>query len=106
MFLDNVYKNSKSFSALVDMLVVMVGFDKSDSDFIGTCRACNRTRGGLSVYVQSFACLEGQVAENYENKIKTIGSNQFPVRMTVQSLVDDSLYCLALTTCLRGKAKL
>ena len=56
--------------------------------------------------MQSFACLEGPVAENYENKIKITGSNQFPVQMAIQSLVDDSLHCLALTTRLRGKVKL
>ena len=88
------------------MLVVTVGFDKSDSYFIGTWRSCNRRRGNLSVYVQSFACIEGPVAEKYENKMKTIGNNQFPVQMTVQSLVDDSLYFLALTTRLRGKVEL
>ena len=75
MFLDNVCKSSLSFSALINMLVVMVGFDRSDSDFIGTWCACNCRRGNLAVYVQSFACLKGPVAKNYENESKTIGNN-------------------------------
>ena len=36
MFLDNACKSSLSFAALIDMLVVMVGFDKSDSDLSRT----------------------------------------------------------------------
>ena len=34
MFLDNACESGLSFSVLINMLVVTVGFDKSDSDFI------------------------------------------------------------------------
>ena len=36
IFLDNTFENSFQFSLLVDMIVDSVGFDKSDSDFVGT----------------------------------------------------------------------
>ena len=70
MFLDGAYVESSLFSSLSNKIVVSIGFDKSDSDFIGTWRVCNRRKGNSSVFVQSFACLEGPVAENYENEIK------------------------------------
>ena len=38
------------------------------------------------------------MAENYENEIKTIGDAKFPVKHTVQSLVNDHLYALTLTS--------
>ena len=50
------------------------------------------------MYVQSFVCLEGPVPENYKNKIKTIGNTKFPVKHTVQGLVNDHLYALTLTS--------
>ena len=81
-----------------NLSVVSVGFDKSDDNFIGTWRVCNRRRGNLSLHVTSFACLEGPVAENYENKKRTIGNPNYPIRQTVQDLYDDRLYCLSLTT--------
>jgi len=83
---------------LLNQLIVTVGFDKSDSDFIGTWRICNRYRGNSSLYVQSFACLEGPVAENYENEVKTIGNSNFPVKDAIQALVDDHLFGLTLKT--------
>ena len=98
MYLDNAYESSQSFSALIEMLVVTVGFDKSDADFIGTWRVCNRRKGNSALFVQSFACLEGPVAENYENEIKTIGNPEFPVKKMMQHLADDSLYTLVLST--------
>ena len=79
------------------MLVVAVGFDKSDADFIGTWRVCNRRKGNSAQFVQSFACLEGPVAENYKNEIKTIGNPEFPVKKMMQHLADDSLYTLVLS---------
>ena len=106
MLLDNACKSSLSFSALINMLVVTVGFDKSDSDFIGTWRACNRVRGDLAVYVQLFVCLEVPVTENYENESKTIGNDRFPVRQTVHSLMDDSLHCLVLMAWGVGQVRL
>ncbi len=33
--------------------------------------------------------------ENYENELKTIGSQKYPVQATVQALVDDHLYGLS-----------
>ena len=36
MYLDNTFQSSQMFSSLQDMLGVSVGFDKSDSDFVGT----------------------------------------------------------------------
>ena len=80
MFLDNTYQKSQEFSSLQDMLVVSIGFDKSDSDFVGTMRPCNWKKGNAAVYVQCVCCLEGPVAENYENKIKTVGNMDFPVK--------------------------
>ncbi len=86
--------NSYTFSSLRNMIVVSIGFDKSDSDFIGTWRVCNRKGGNSSAHVQSFACLEGPVAENHKNESKTIGNSKFPVKEVVQSLFYDQLYCL------------
>ena len=63
------FEESFTFSSLKNMIVVAAGLDKSYSDFIGTWRVCNRKRGNLSLYVQLFACLEGPVAECYENEI-------------------------------------
>ena len=83
MFMDGGFRASQSVSSLLNQLIVTVGFDKSDSDFIGTWRICNRYRGNSSLYVQSFACLEGPVAENYENEVKTIGNSNFPVKDTI-----------------------
>ena len=40
--------------------------------------------------------MEGPVAENYKNKSKTVGSDSYPVRATVQSLVYDYLYGLSM----------
>ena len=38
MYLDNTFEKSQKFSSLHDMLVVSVGFDKSDSDFVGVTK--------------------------------------------------------------------
>jgi hypothetical protein len=102
MYLDGSYVESYSFCSLRSVLVVAVGFDKSDSDFIGTWRVCNRRKGNSSVFVQSFACLEGPVAENYENEKKTIGNDKFPVKAIVSSLVNDEMYSLTLRTFASG----
>ena len=51
MFLDNSVQPSISFSSLTNVIVVAVGFDKSDSDFVGTWRACNRLKGNSSLCV-------------------------------------------------------
>ena len=98
MFMDGGFRESSSFCSLANQLVVSVGFDKSDTDFIGTWRVCNRHRGNSSLYVQSFACLEGPVAENYENEVKTIRSPKFPVKEAMQALVDDHLFGLTIMT--------
>ncbi len=97
VFVDGAFEEISTFSSLKDQIVVCFGFDKSDNDFIGTWRVCNRKKGNSSIYVQEFACLEGPVAENYENKKKSIGRNDFPVRAVIQSLVDDELFALTLT---------
>ena len=96
--MEGTFEESSTFSALQNMVVISIGFDKSDEDFIGTWRVCNRKGGNSSLFVQSFACLEGPVAENYENEKRTIGNDKFPIRKTVQDLVDDRLYCLSVTT--------
>ena len=49
------------------------------------------------MYVQCVACLEGPVCENYENEIKTIGNDKFPIQQTIQSLCDDTLYTFVLS---------
>ena len=87
------------FLSLKDQIVVSVGFDKSDTDFVGTMHPCNRYKGNASINVQSFAVLEGPVAENYENEVLTIGNDIYPIKKTIQSLVDDNLYALSLLTC-------
>ena len=88
---DGAWRESSTFSSLVKKVVVTVGFDKSDSDFLGTCRICNHHKGNLSNYAQLFASLEGPVAENYQNEMKTIGNDSFPMRATVQVLFNDHL---------------
>jgi len=98
MFMDGGFRASQSVVSLSNQLIVTVGFDKSDSDFIGTWRICNRYRGNSSLYVQSFACFEGPDSESYENEVKTIGNLKFPVKDVIQALVDDHLYGLTLTT--------
>ena len=83
MYLDNTFEVSQEFYSLTNMLVVAVGFDKNDSDFVGTWRPCNCISGNSSVYVQHFTCLEDPVAECYNNKRKTIGNRAYPVQQTV-----------------------
>ena len=98
MFLDNGYEKNVSFSSLEDMLVILIGFDKSDTDFVGTWRPCNRKFGKLGWYVQAVLCLEGPVAETYKNEIITIDNPAYPTRETVQHLVNDFLFALIFTT--------
>ena len=81
-------------SATID---IYVGFDNSDSDIVGTWRPCNRRNGNSAVFVQTFACLEGAVSEDYANEMVTIGKPEYPVRYTIQSLVDDSMQALVLS---------
>ena len=64
MFLDKTFQPSFDFSSMTDTIVISGGFDKSDSDFVGTWRPCNRRNGNSAVYVQTFACLEGPVSED------------------------------------------
>jgi hypothetical protein len=97
MFMDNTFQESYSFSSLVDQIVISVGFDKSDSDFVGTWRPCNRKGGNSALYVQTFACLEGPVSKDYANEMLTIGKPEYPIRYTIQSLIDDSLQALVFT---------
>jgi len=104
MFLDNTYQPSFDFSSMTDTIVISVGFDKSDSDFVGTCRPCNRRNGNSAVYVQTFACLEGPVLEDYANELVTIGSPQYPIKYTIQQLVDDSMHTLVLSEWMRRSA--
>jgi len=99
MFLDNRFQNSFDFSLLSNMLVVVVGFDKSDSDFVGTWRPCNRHEGNSAIYVQTFACLEVPVCENCENEKITIANKEYPVQQTIQALVDDHLHALVVKVC-------
>ena len=91
--------------SLVEMLVVAVGFDKSDSDFVGSWRPCNRQGGNSSLFVQQFACLEGPVAENYENEVKTIGNPEYPIQSMIQSLADDRLHTIVITASSGGEVK-
>jgi len=75
-----------------ETIVISVGFDKSDSDFVGTWRPYNRRNGNSAVLVQTFACLESPLSEDYANGMVTIGKPDYPIRYTLQSLVDDSLH--------------
>ena len=71
-------EKSIDFSSLEDILLVAVGFDKNDSDFVGTWRPCNRQKGNSAIFVQTFACLEGPVCECYENEEITINPRHNP----------------------------
>jgi len=77
--------------------VVSVGFDKRDSDFVGTWRPCNQKGGNSAVYDQNFACLEGPVSEDYAIEMITIGKPKYPIRCIIHSLVDDTLQALVFT---------
>ena len=46
--------------------------------------------------MQAFACLEGPVAENYENEYMIISNDDFPAKDTVGSILNDDLYALTL----------
>ena len=97
MFMDNSFQESLDFSLMSETIVISVGFDKSDSDFVGTWRPCNRRNGNSAVFVQTFACLEGPVSEDYANEMVTTGKPEYPIRYTIQQLVDDSLHVLMLS---------
>ena len=97
MILDGSYETSFDFCSLVDQLVVSFGFDKSENDFVGTMRVLNRREGNSALFVQSFACLEGPVAETYDNELKTVFNPTLPTRAFVRDLADDFLQCLIFT---------
>jgi len=97
MLLDNTFQRSQDFSSLVNMILISVGFDKSDSDFVGTYRPCNHKNGNSTLFVQTFACLEGPVSEDYANDLIIIGRKEYPVQPTIQSFVGDSLYALVIS---------
>ena len=97
MFMDNSFQKSFAFSSMSETILISVGFDKSDSDFVGTWRPCNRRNENSAVFVQTFACLEGPVSEDYANEMVTIGKPEYPIRYTIQSLVDDSMQALILS---------
>ena len=44
--------------------------------------------------MQTFVCLESPLSEDYANGMVTIGKPEYPIRYTIQSLVDDSLHAL------------
>ncbi len=98
LVLDGSSEDSQDFSSLQNMIVVSIGFDKSDSDFIGTWRICNRKSGNSSLFVQCFACLEGPVSECYGNESRTIGNGNYPVKDIVQSTLQDLLFALTIVT--------
>ena len=83
MFLNNSFQKSVEISSLVDMLVVSVGFDKSNWDFVGTWWPCNRRNRNSTLFVQTFACLEGPVSEDYANEVQTIGKPNYPIKDTI-----------------------
>ena len=95
--LDGTYQNSFLFSSLHDTIVVAAGIDKSENDLVGTWRVCNREEGNSALYVQAFACLEGPVAENYENEKNSFFNPVFPTGNFLQKLIDDHLQCLMFT---------
>jgi len=103
MFLDNTFQKSIDSSPLVDMRVVSVGFDKSNSDFVGTWRPCSRRNGNSALFVQTFVCLEGNVSEDCANEVQTIGKPNYPIKDTMQWLVDDVMYVLVATESDRSK---
>ena len=55
--------------------------------------------------MQTFTCLEGPVSEDYTNEMVTIGKPQYPIRYTMQSLVDDSLHVLVLSEMVGEKSR-
>jgi len=76
MFLDNTFQISQDVSSLINMILISVGFDKSDSDFVRTWCPCTRNIGSSVLFVQTFACLEGTVSEDYANDLITIGRQE------------------------------
>ena len=44
-----------------------------------------------------FLCLEGPVAENYKNELKTVGNPRYPIKATIQAVVDDYLHAIVMT---------
>ena len=47
--------------------------------------------------MQAFLCLEGPVAECYENEIITLGNPAYPTRETIQHLVNNFYFALVFT---------
>jgi len=102
MFLDNVVQPSIGFSSLSNVIVVAVGFDNSDANFVGTWHACNRLKGNSALFVQTFTCLEGPVCKNYENEKIIIANPDYPIQQTIQQLLDDKLYTLVIKASAHG----
>ena len=97
IFLDDAYEESFSFHSLKNKLLVSIGFNKSHKVFWGTWRPCNRKKGKSGLYVQVFVCLEGPVAECYENEIITLGNHAYSTRGETQHLVGDLYFSLVFT---------
>jgi len=99
MSLDNVSQPSIVFSSMTNAMIIAVGFNKSDSDFVGTWRPCNRLKGNSAIFFQTFACLEGLVCECYENKKINIANPEYAIQQTIQQLVDNRMYSLVIKVC-------
>ena len=97
MFLDNTFQDSQDFSLLINLIIIYIGFDKSDSDFVGTWCPCNCKNGNSVLFMQTCACLEGPVSEDYANELITINKREYPIQPTIQSLVDNSLYTFVIS---------
>ena len=94
MHLDGAKEESSIFCSLRGNIIVAIGIDKSDKDLVGTVRMCNRRKGNSGLHVQAFGCLEGLVAECYDNEIISFGSSSLPTCVTLQGLVDDHYFTL------------
>ena len=63
-------------------------------------------KGNSAIFVQTFACLEGPVCENYDNEKITIANPNYPIQQTIQQLVDDRMYSLVIEACEFGSVKI
>ena len=93
-FVSGEYENSCSFSCLKNKLVSSIGMDKGGNNLLATMRDCNRRKGNAGIHVQCPGCLEGPVAECYENVNLTFCNPIFSLRQTFNDLVGDFYFSL------------
>jgi len=77
-------------------LISSIGIDKGGNNLLATMRDCNWRRGNTGIHVQCPACLEGPVAECYENLQLTMFNPMFPIQQTFNDLVSDYYFSLVI----------